>query len=107
MADSHCTGPPLTAGLFLPLLRFRPGLDQPPPGTGDGLRDKDMGIAGVPVDGEAQGCQQTCRAMLRHTMVERGLSMIQGGKGEAATKHQKKDAEEWRRNVPRMGDRGA
>lgn len=26
----------------------RPGLDHPPPGLGDGLRDRDMGAFGVP-----------------------------------------------------------
>lgn len=36
------------AGLDRPLeLIFRPGLAQPPPGTGEGLRDKDM-VLGVP-----------------------------------------------------------
>lgn len=36
-------------GLERPLLIFKPGLDHPPPGTGDGLRDRDIGSAGVPV----------------------------------------------------------
>lgn len=58
-ADSQVTefGPPLTplydfAGLDRPLSLTcgldKPGLAQPPPGLGDGLRDKDIGRFGVP-----------------------------------------------------------
>lgn len=48
-ADSQTAGRPLAlAGLDLPLLILRPGLDQPPPGTGDGLRESDIGFEGVP-----------------------------------------------------------
>lgn len=36
------------AGLDLPLLRLRPGLDHPPPGAGDGLRERVI-RPGVPV----------------------------------------------------------
>lgn len=53
--DSHMTGvalldPPVypLVGLDRPLPMLRPGLAQPPPGTGDGLRDKDIGKLGVP-----------------------------------------------------------
>lgn len=51
--DSHMTGVPLDAvkpldGLDRPLAMLRPGLAQPPPGTGDGLRDRDIGVVGVP-----------------------------------------------------------
>lgn len=57
LADSQDTGPEdgALAGLDLPLFIFRPGLAQPPPGTGDGLRDNDIGVAGVPRFGEIQG----------------------------------------------------
>lgn len=48
-----CQWPAVTVGLLLPLLMSRPGLDQPPPGTGDGLRDKDMGSVGVPATGDS------------------------------------------------------
>jgi len=55
-ADSHMTGVPLDpefplVGLERPLVLMSPGLAQPPPGTGDGLRDKDISELGVPVDG--------------------------------------------------------
>ena len=53
MADSQVEEEPLAevgAGLVRPLLRFNPGLDHPPPGTGEGLRERDMGAAGVPVN---------------------------------------------------------
>lgn len=50
--DSQATGRTLwlLAGLERPLFMLRPGLDQPPPGTGDGLRERDMGVLveGVP-----------------------------------------------------------
>jgi hypothetical protein len=51
--DSHMTGVPLDpvnprVGLDRPLAMLRPGLAQPPPGTGDGLRDRDIGVVGVP-----------------------------------------------------------
>jgi hypothetical protein len=59
LADSQVTDvPPFAgpryafAGLDLPLPfpygLVRPGLAHPPPGRGDGLRDNDMGILGVP-----------------------------------------------------------
>jgi hypothetical protein len=53
LADSQMTGVPFEeyplTGLDRPLeLMFSPGLDQPPPGTGDGLRDRDIGVLGVP-----------------------------------------------------------
>ena len=49
MADSHTTGPPLTAvGVVFPLSRLKPGLDQPPPGTGEGLLEMGMEGPGVP-----------------------------------------------------------
>lgn len=35
-------------GLLRPLLMLRPGLAQPPPGTGDGDRERDIGSEGVP-----------------------------------------------------------
>lgn len=60
-ADSHVTefDPPFVplyafAGLDRPLTFANglwlcsPGLDHPPPGRGDGLRDKDIGRFGVP-----------------------------------------------------------
>ena len=54
LLDSHDAEPdegPL-AGLDRPLtLMLRPGLAHPPPGTGDGLRERDIGVAGVPVAG--------------------------------------------------------
>ena len=52
--DSHMTGVPLdpgnplVVGLDRPLAMLRPGLAQPPPGTGEGLRDRDIGVVGVP-----------------------------------------------------------
>lgn len=52
--DSHMAGVPrdpgnAVAGLDRPLDEMlRPGLAQPPPGTGDGLRDRDIGVFGVP-----------------------------------------------------------
>ena len=51
--DSHMAGVPLDpgnalVGLDRPLAMLRPGLAQPPPGTGDGLRDRDIGVFGVP-----------------------------------------------------------
>lgn len=50
LADSQDAElPPTLAGLVLPLFIFKPGLDHPPPGTGDGLRDRDIGSAGVPI----------------------------------------------------------
>ena len=55
LADSHVTLPLLGpvreafAGLDRPLeLIFKPGEDQPPPGTGEGLRLKDIAEFGVP-----------------------------------------------------------
>jgi hypothetical protein len=39
----------MCAGLDLPLLIFKPGLDQPPPGTGEGLRERDIPTVGVPI----------------------------------------------------------
>lgn len=55
LADSHMTGVPFDPGwpfegLDRPLEgRLRPGLAQPPPRTGDGLRDKDIAaVLGVP-----------------------------------------------------------
>lgn len=54
MADPQCMGPVLTsAGMFLPLLMLRPGVDQPPLGTGEGLRDKDMGSIGPKIGDSA------------------------------------------------------
>jgi len=55
--DSHTTGAPLDPeyaldGLDRPLV-FRPGLAHPPPGAGEGLRDKDMAESGVPGNGHA------------------------------------------------------
>lgn len=55
-ADSHVTLLPPFAprydfpGLDLPLPYelFNPGLAHPPPGLGDGLRDSDIGMFGVP-----------------------------------------------------------
>lgn len=50
LADSHATGPAdMLPGLDLPLFMLRPGLDQPPPGTGDGLRERVMPGPGVPI----------------------------------------------------------
>lgn len=49
--DSHMAGvllDPANAGLDRPLAMLRPGLAQPPPGIGEGLRDKDIGVFGVP-----------------------------------------------------------
>lgn len=52
--DSQTTGLPFlleypAAGLDRPLvLMFKPGLDHPPPGTGEGLLDSDMAEFGVP-----------------------------------------------------------
>ena len=60
--DSHMTGVPFAledalVGLDRPLLLiFKPGLAHPPPGTGDGLRERDMAELGVPVVGDS--CQQ-------------------------------------------------
>lgn len=55
LADSHVTLPLLGpekdafAGLDRPLeLRFSPGEDHPPPGTGEGLRLNDIAELGVP-----------------------------------------------------------
>ena len=48
--DSHATEPPpMLAGLDRPLLMFKPGLDQPPPGTGDGLLESVIPGTGVPI----------------------------------------------------------
>lgn len=57
LADSQTTGllllpAPLAerAGLDRPLeVMLSPGLAHPPPGTGEGLRDSDIGVLGVPV----------------------------------------------------------
>lgn len=49
-ADSHVIAPVfepekvILAGLDRPLVRSRPGEDQPPPGIGDGLRLSDIGV---------------------------------------------------------------
>ena len=52
LAGSHVCEPPGVrmpeAGLDCPLGVRRPGLDQPPPRAGEGLRDKDIGWFGVP-----------------------------------------------------------
>lgn len=49
LAESQATGPPLRfTGLVRPLWMFNPGLDHPPPGTGEGLRERDIPGAGVP-----------------------------------------------------------
>ena len=52
LEESHICEPPGVripeAGLDCPLGVCRPGLDQPPPRAGEGLRDKDMGTLGVP-----------------------------------------------------------
>jgi len=61
LVDSHMTGVPLDpgkplVGLDRPLAMLRPGLAQPPPGTGDGLRDSDIGVVGVPAgEGQSRG----------------------------------------------------
>lgn len=49
-AKSDVLAPPCDfRGLEWPLLlTLRPGLDQPPSGVGDGLRDRDMLTFGVP-----------------------------------------------------------
>lgn len=54
--NCHMTGVPLKdlEGLDRPSVMSRPGLDQPPPGMGDGLRDKDMGVFGVPKTEESK-----------------------------------------------------
>ena len=51
--DSHMADVPLDpgnalVGLDRPLPMSRPGVAQPPPGKGDGLRDRDIGVFGVP-----------------------------------------------------------
>jgi hypothetical protein len=67
LADSHMTGVPFDpgyplVGLDRPLvLIFNPGLDQPPPGTGDGLRDKDISVVGVPVTQDKNFLSATLR----------------------------------------------
>ena len=58
LADSQVTelAPPFTPYVFVGLDRpltvayglVSPGLDHPPPGLGDGLRESDMGLFGVP-----------------------------------------------------------
>lgn len=52
LEDSQATGRTewLLAGLERPLFMLSPGLDQPPPGTGEGLRESDIEVAveGVP-----------------------------------------------------------
>lgn len=54
LADSHMTGVAYPfIGLDRPLvLMSSPGLAQPPPGTGLGLRDRLIGVLGVPGIGE-------------------------------------------------------
>lgn len=53
LAGSHICDPPGVtmpeAGLDCPLGVRMPGVDQPPPRAGEGLRDRDMGRFGVPV----------------------------------------------------------
>lgn len=58
--DSHMAGVPLDpmnpiVELDRSLAMLRPGLAQPPPGTGDGLRDRDIGEVGVPGGAGADG----------------------------------------------------
>ena len=51
--DSHAPEAPARLGLDLPLLMFNPGLDQPPPGTGEGLRERVIPAGtGVPIGSE-------------------------------------------------------
>ncbi len=54
-ADSHVTAPGfelenvILAGVDRPLeVISRPGEDQPPPGIGEGLRLRDIGVRGIP-----------------------------------------------------------
>ena len=62
-------------GLDRPLPILSPGLAQPPPGTGDGLRERDIGKLGVPIFIRSRGGQLQARIIMVQRPPLRGQLM--------------------------------
>lgn len=98
------------AGLDRPLLMLRPGLDQPPPGTGEGLREIVIGKPGVPMYVQRRASKQSATespsAVVRgkHGETSLGGRGVRQGNGNSNTRALYIPEEPQESDIPGIGE---